>query len=247
MATNSMIPYSNPQGNNQMTPGAGVAPGASPVVSALPASPLAPTANPLIPTSSPTTSTVPNVGGVIQSPANTTGTSGALSKQETDIYGQGIGGAINDLLEGMSGTDSTILQEYTQSLVPQEATAQANLNASLGAGGVSSNSSVAAIGNANLQAQETAAIAGEEANLTQSQENLTAQILTGQQGAAAKEVAESGWDVFGQVLGDAGSIVGDFLGMPSALPSSQTSSSNSVPTSSAGISPAQAPYGPNSD
>ena len=241
MATNSMIPYSNPQGNNQMTPGAGVAPGASPIVSTLPASPLTPTANPLIPTTAPS---VPNVGGVIQSSANTTGTSGALSKQETDIYGKGIGGAINDLLEGMSGTDSTILQEYTQSLVPQEATAQANLDASLGAGGVSSNSSVAAIGNANLQSQETAAIAGEEAKLTQSQEDLTAQILTGQQGAAAKEVAESGWDVFGQVLGDVGSIASDFIGL-GGLGGGKSGGSSvpASPTSSVGFTP----YGANSD
>jgi hypothetical protein len=110
----------------------------------------------------------------------------------------------------MSGTNSAVLQEYIASLVPQEAKAQANVNATLGAGGVSTNSSVAALADANLAAQEQASIAGESASLTQSQEQLTAQLLTGVEPAAAAETAQSGWSVFGDVLSgigaDAGSI-----------------------------------------
>ncbi len=222
MSTGTMIPYSNPAGNNQTTPvgvmptGGPKLPGAVPT-SALGASPTA--TNPLVPFgSTPTGSvatvpgaTVPNVGGLSTTGANVAGDTGALSKQLIDIYGKGVGGSLESLLAGMSGTDSAILQQYIASLQPQEAKAQANVNASLGAGGVSANSSVAGIADASLQAQETAAIAGESANLTQSQEQLTAQILQGMQPAAQKEVATSNWSIFGDVMGaisqDAGAIL----------------------------------------
>jgi hypothetical protein len=216
MATGSMVPYSNTAGNNQTTPGAGLQP--KPV--ALPQiSPLNPTgtvsSNPLVPTTA-TPVTQPGVpagaaGGVFN--AGSTSTNSQLSdKQLTDIYGKGIGGDLNNLLNSIGGTNSATLQEYEQSLVPQEATAQANLDASLGAGGVSANSSVAAIGNANLQSQETAAIAGETAQLTQSGQQLEANILTGTEQAAEQEVAQSGWDVFGEVMQGLGNLGGEVVG-----------------------------------
>jgi len=218
MATNSMIPYSNPGGNNQTTPGAGM-----PKAVGMPILPMgtpqttAPVANPLVPPgvgavpSSAGGVSIPNVGGLVNSPTNTAGTTGGLDKQLVDIYGKGVGGALDSLLTGMSGTDSQILQEYIASLQPQEAKAQANVNASLGAGGVSANSSVAGLADANLQAQEFSAIAGESANLTQSQEQLTAQLLQGMQPAAQKEVATSNWSIFGDVMGDIATDVGAVL------------------------------------
>lgn len=137
----------------------------------------------------------------------------ALQKQYQDIYGQGTGDSLYTLLNSMSGTNSTILQEYIQGLQPQEAAASANLRAGLGAGGVSANSSVAALGEANLQAQEFATISNESANLTAHQEDLTANILQGTQSDSAREVASSGWDILGSVLQDAGSIAGNVLGV----------------------------------
>jgi len=135
-----------------------------------------------------------------------------LSKQLTDIYGKGVGGSIFELLNNMSGTNSTILQEYIQSLQPQMATAQANTNAALGSGGVGANSSVAAIADSNLQSQEFSSIASESASLTQSQEQMTLQALEGMSKDASKEVATSGWSTFGNVMGaitaDAGALVG---------------------------------------
>lgn len=208
MGTGAMVPYSNPAGNNQMSPMSGmpkasggpmlpgavpsVAPGVSPVAM-----------NPLVPPGAPMTATgsVPNVGGLATTGANVAGDTGALQKQLVDIYGKGVGGSLESLLAGMSGTDSKILQEYIASLQPQEAKAQANINASLGAGGVSANSSVAGIANADLQAQEFAAISGESANLTKSQEQLTAELLQGMQPSAQKEVATSNWSIFGDVMG----------------------------------------------
>lgn len=224
MATSSMVPYSNPAGNNQTTPTSTVA---SVPASMLPASnPLQPTtaaaSNPLIPASSvippsiaaPTpitgdTTQATNIAPIV--PGGTA--SNNLQTQLVDIYGQGVGASLFNEINNMSGTNSTVLQEYIASLQPQEATAQANLNASLGAGGVSANSSVAALGDANLQAQETGQIAQESANLTMDQQQLTSQLLQGTEGAAIKEVASSGWDVLGSVLGDVGSIAGDVMGL----------------------------------
>jgi hypothetical protein len=226
MATNSMVPYSNPAGNNQMTPGTGVAkPQAMTVPSAAPIG--QPTnniaTNPLIPAGAgssigsltsgqPAGTNVPVAGlpSSVNNPNVSTstapGTTGALSQQEVDIYGKGVGGDITNLLDSIGGTNSATLQEYNQSLAPQEATAQTNLDASLGAGGVSANSSVAALGNANLQAQNTAMVAGEDANLTQSGQNLEASILTGQQQNAAAEVSASPWTDLGDVLGAVGNL-----------------------------------------
>lgn len=228
MATNNMVPYSNPAGNNQMTPKIGGVPGTGLNQGGTPGGPIGVVVgatgtgvslaqqNPLVPPTSSTTGTVPtaqvsqgdsfNAGSTSTNQQNT-------QNQLADIYGQGVGTDLTNLLSSIGGTDSATLQEFKQSLVPQEAKAQADLNASLGAAGVSANSSVAAIGDANLQAQETAAIAGETANLTQSGQSLEAQLLSGTEGAAIKEVASSGWDVFGQVLGDIGSAVGDVMGL----------------------------------
>lgn len=207
MAT-GVIPASNPAGNNQTSPT--MMPSMNPIQSLPGAAGSVPTATPTAQASSnpyvPASSIIPQgtnpqqAGGLVQSTANVSGTSGALNKQLTDIFGKGVGGAESNLINSIGGVDSATLQEYIASLAPQEATAQSNLNASLGAGGVSANSSVAALGDANLKAQETAAIAGESANLTQSGQNLEASLLTGMQNPAAQQVNESGWNILGSVL-----------------------------------------------
>lgn len=204
MATGSMVPYSNPAGNNQTTPKLAPTNGTPSPMGGVPMTPTAhvlqpgavAASNPLVPTAG-----LPGTG--------TPGATDALQdKQLVDIYGKGVGGDVNTLLDSIGGANSATLDEFKASLVPQEATAQANLNASLGAAGVGANSSVAAIGDANLQAQETAAIAGETAQLTQSGQQLDAQLLTGMEGDASKEVASSGWDVFGDVMNAVGGLAG---------------------------------------
>lgn len=228
MGTAAQIPASNPAGKNQMNPGAaamGLPPAGS--TAGIPGSPSFSTqANPFMagvtpqaaipgaPTTSPAAAGTPAPQGAQAQPGTaaangfiTSGTDAgqnALQKQLDDIYGQGVGGSLFSLLNNMSGTNSQVLQEYIASLQPQMATAQANVNANLGAGGVSSNSSVAGIADSNLQAQEFADISAESANLTQSQEQLTAQILSGTEGAAEKEVATSDWSIFGQVVSGLG-------------------------------------------
>ena len=197
------IPFSNPAGNNQTNPTSAVKPVAGAGAAMPGAASPATAANPYV---APASTTAP-VAGV-----PTSGNSGgALGGQLTDIYGSGVGGALSSELGSMSGTNSAALQEYKASLAPQMATAQTNVNAALGAGGVSSNSSVAAIADSNLQAQETAAIAGQSAQLTEHDQDLTSNILGSTQEAAEKETATSGWSILGEVTNsiaqDAGSIM----------------------------------------
>jgi hypothetical protein len=162
----------------------------------------------------------------------------ALQKQLNDIYGAGVGDSLFSLLNSMSGTNSTVLQEYIASLQPQMATTQANTNAALGAGGVGANSSVAAIADSALQGQEFASIAGESANLTQSQEQLTSSILSGMEGAASKEVATSGWSTFGNVMGDISSDIGAVIPGASGHAATNTSGGGIPSSFSSGASPA---------
>jgi hypothetical protein len=196
MATGNMIPYSNPAGNNQTTPSSGVAstinktavlPGAAGTVTA----PLSTNANPLVPaavTPSSVTGVPATAPGVVASALNTPELA-MLQPQLDDIYGA-EGDALSSLLTNIGGTNSQSLQEFIQGLGPQEATAQANLNSTLGASGVGINSSVAAIGDANLQAQEFSTVSQEAASLTQSGQSMEEQILMGIAPAAATETAQ---------------------------------------------------------
>ncbi len=253
------IPFSNPGGKNQTNP--------SPIISmptsSIPGSPQpiaqpVSNTNPYVPPSSTSQSgPVPFTNSSSGATPNTSSSEGFitnnssyssgqndLQKQLIDIYGKGVGGSLFSLLNNMSGTDSTILQEYIQSLQPQMAKAQADTNSTLGAGGVSANSSVSAIADASLQSQETASIASESANLTQSQEQLTAQLLSGMEGSSAKEVATSGWNVLGDVLTSIPGIgnIGSGLtnGATTSIPSGSAigqsqSDANSVPLDNSGL------------
>jgi hypothetical protein len=204
MATNSMVPYSNPQGNNQTNPGAGGAkstlassqtlPGAT---STLASATGASTANPLVPATA--TATVPSAA------------MGDSDYELSKIFGSGVGGDINSFLGSVGGTNSVVLQDYIKSLQPQMATAQAQTNAALGAGGVSANSSVAGIADANLQAQEMASIAGESANLTESglqmQESMIQGIAAPVENYTAQEQMEP-FEILGAGIEAAGNIAG---------------------------------------
>ena len=206
MATNSMVPYSNPAGNNQTTSTSGIAkntlalPGAtSPIAAATGAS----TANPLVPATA-TTGAAPTV------PSAAVGDSSS-SSEINDIFGGGVGGDINSFLGSVSGTNSVVLQDYIKSLQPQMATAQAQTNTALGAGGVSANSSVAAIADANLNAQETASIANESASLTESGLGMEESMIQGMEAPAENYTAEQSmmpWEIAGGAIGALGNVAG---------------------------------------
>ena len=243
MATSSLVPYSNPAGKNQTSPGT-TSP--TPIVSQVPtATPLNPTAaastNPLVPSATAITSNsvVPAATSTTSAAQLTPGSANAIDptayNQINDIYG-GTGQLFSSLLGSISGTNSASLQEFIQSLVPQEATAQANLNSALGASGVSANSTVAAIGDANLQSQEFATVSGEAEKLTQSQQDLEAQLIESIMPSAEKQVADSSpLAILGDVLGDVGSAASDVLGLGGitgglGLGGSSSSSAATVPS-----------------
>ena len=204
MATNSMIPYSNPQGNNQTNPGAGGAtPTALPLPGATPGTTTnaAATANPLVPATATT-------GAAATVPSASVGDSGS---ELNSIFGSGVGGDINSFLGSISGTNSVVLQDYVKSLQPQMATAQAQTNAALGAGGVSANSSVAGIADANLNAQETASIANESASLAESGLQMQESMIQGMEAPAENYTAEQSmmpWEIAGSAIGALGNVAG---------------------------------------
>jgi hypothetical protein len=215
MATSSMVPYSNPAGNNQTTPTSGgtkstlapaqVLPGVSNPVSGTAA-----TTNPLIPaTATPGMSTVAGTAATVPAANIPNNTTSASSSEINNIFGEGVGGDINSFLGSISGTNSVVLQDYIESLQPQMAKAQAQTNAALGAGGVSADSSVAAIADASLQAQETASIAGESANLTEAGLQMQESMIQGMEAPAenyTNNQAMMPWEIAGGAIGAAGSI-----------------------------------------
>ncbi len=207
MATNNMVPYSNPQGNNQTTPTAGITGTAAPVLPGMATgstSTAAASTNPLVPSGTATTAVSPNTSSSATSIGNSSG-------ELNDIFGSGVGGQLSSFENSISGTDSVILQNYVKSLQPQMATQQAQTNAALGAGGVSANSSVAALADANLQSQEFASISGESANLTDQAMQTEAGLIQSElapaenyqnnQAMVPYELAGAGIEAAGNIVG----------------------------------------------
>ena len=244
MATNSMVPYSNPAGKNQTSPSV-LASNAGTTPHVPTATPLDPTqaaqANPLIPVSG----TVPTTSGASTTPAvpQVMQTDPGLYQQLQDIYGA-AGNSLYDFMQKIGGVDSKTLQDYITSLQPQFAKSEANLHSSLGAGGVSANSSVTALGEADLQSQENALIADESAKLLQSQEGLQANLLTGVLPSAEKQVADSsGWNTFAQILNAVGGVAGSVMGLGDLTGGmsglfSKSANAATVPTSKVSFDPA---------
>jgi hypothetical protein len=215
MATNSMVPGSNPAGVNQTRPSAPVAsvptsiPGMGSTAS--PSNPYMPSGGSTpgsAPAGTPGSGTVPGSTATASSNPLITGAQdggqNALLKQLTDIYGTGVGSELMTLLGGMGGADSATFQQYLSSMKPAEASATASLNDTMGAQGVGPNSTVSAIANSNLQSQFTAQASQFDSQLMTQQLQDTLGIVTGTQQAAAQETASSGWDVFGNVLNSLG-------------------------------------------
>lgn len=205
MATNSMVPYSNPAGKNQTSPVSTLStatPGMA-VPTSTPTDPAAAIqANPAIPATA-----TPTVPSTVAAP----GTDQPFAQQLNDIYGAS-GDSLYWFLQNMSGVNSQTLQDYIKSLGPEFAKSDANLRASLGAGGVSANSSVAALGEANLKASEDALVAGESANLLQSQEQLQANLLESVLPDARNEISDSsGWNTFAHIIDGIAGLGGALL------------------------------------
>src|SRR5215469_6855734 len=220
--SSSQLPTSNAAWNNQYSPPIQGLPPATPAFSSFTPSGGMQTTNPYL--SVPATGAVGGqpVGSIYNPASSQSSGQTDISKQLIDIYGKGVGGSLNYILQGMSGTDSAILQQYVASMQPQMAKAQANLGQGLGAMGVSGDSSVQGIAQADLQSQYLAQIGGFNADLMQKQLQESIGILTGAAPAAQKEVAQSGWTDFANVManitGDIGALQGGSGPSPASIP-----------------------------
>lgn len=235
MPSLGQLPASNPAGNNQMSPATGGL-GPTPGLTARPG-----TATP-IPT---TTSTVGNpnplVAGLPAAVPASAGTTGLydtassysngqtnIDKQLVDIFGKGVGGSLDHILQGLSGTDSEIFQQWLAAQQAPDAQARAGLASTLGAAGVSGNSSVSAIASSNLEAQFAGQAAQENANLMTQNVQDSIGILTSMEGAASKEVATSAWSTFADVMQNITGDIGAMQGGPG--PSPAANPAQAIPT-----------------
>lgn len=216
------VPYGNPAGANQANPalqstslsGATAPMGASTVPAPIPGGSTPTSTNPYM-IGSPTPATTGAVPGAAIDQA--TQQQMNQSKQWTDIYGKGTGGAIASEYQGMQGANSAAYQAYLASMAPTWAAQQATYGQGMGAGGVSPNSTVNAIGLSNLLANQAATASGVDASMIMQNQTQRLNLLQGMEGASAQEVASSGWDVFGKVVGEVGSLAGDVMGMGGAV------------------------------
>lgn len=209
------LPTSNVGGNNQTSPGVGgMISSPTPIFSPPTTGGTLPSANPYVgaaPTSTPTTP-----GNALYNTQSSQAGTTDINKQLTDILGKGVGGSLNNILQNLSGTDSAIFQQWLASQVPAQAQAEASMRQGLGAMGVSGNSSVAGLAEANLGANFNATAAGVNADLMKNAIATSTGILQGAQGLAAQEVAASPMQVLGNVLSQVGSDAATFFGGGSA-------------------------------
>lgn len=203
------IPYGNPAGVNQANPALGASSGVRGGIVPYGTSGSTP---PPIPGGTTPTSTNPYMLGTV--PGGSTQGQQDLMKQWTDIYGKGTGGSMASEYAGMQGTNSAAFQAYLASMNPMWAQQMAQFGQGMGAAGVGPNSTVEALGMSNLLAQQGAQASGVNAQMIMQNQAERLGLLQGTEQASAQEVASSGWDVFGQVLGDVGGLAATFMGMP---------------------------------
>lgn len=202
------LPTSNVAGNNQMSPGAGPKPISVPASGGMGS-----VQNPYF--TPPTVGT----GALPAGAAPPTSSSGIFNtqqmtdttKQFEDIFGKGTGGGLASVLGGMSGENSQIFQQFLASMRPEQAAQRASLQQTLGSTGVSGNSSVSAIANADLTAQFAGQEAKVNAGLMEHGLDQSINILQSTQQDAAAQVAQSGWTVFGDVMSNITADVGNLM------------------------------------
>lgn len=130
---------------------------------------------------------------------------GQLDSQLTDVFGKGVGGAIDSTIANLGSTNSTYMQAYQAAMAQPNAEALATLQTAQGNAGISANSSAAAIGTADLLSSETAQEGLQEQQLQQTDQQDLIGLLTSTEGAANKEASTSVWGDIGSVLGAVGS------------------------------------------
>lgn len=121
-------------------------------------------------------------------------------KQLTDIYGKGTGNLLSSEISNLGSEDSSYMQAYKKAIAPINAENLATLNTTLGNEGISSDSSTAAIENADFMSNVTAQEGLQEKQL---QMNDLAQLL----GLTESTMPSSEKEVSSSVLGDIGDVL----------------------------------------
>lgn len=169
-----------------------------------------PGTSPLLPTNgavvSPgSVSTVPTANGT---PDLTSGVdTSKLSKQLIDEYGKGVGGLLTSELTNLGSADSSYMKAYESAMAMPNSEALSTLQTQLGNEGVSGNSSTAALATADLLSQQSAQEGLQEQQLLQSNIAEELGLTQGLQSTANKAQQDTGWSIFGSVLGDIGGAV----------------------------------------
>lgn len=134
------------------------------------------------------------------------------NKQLTDIYGQGTGSLLSGLIGNLGSNDSSYMQAYSNAMAKQTAEGQSTIATGLGNAGISANSSVSAIENADYLSGVTSQEGLQEQQLLQTQQQEEIGLVQGIQGASAQETGTSWLTDLGQGLEVAGTVAGDVLG-----------------------------------
>ena len=164
-----------------------------------------------------------------------------LQKQFVDIAGKGTGGQLAQQYAGMAGTDSAIFEQWMKGQQPVWAQQKADFGQTMGAAGISPNSTVEALGLTNLESNQAAQAGAMNARLMEHNQQNQLGILQEMLKPSIQEVASSGWDVFGNVMNAISSVEGAALGMPKMF-QKQGSPSGDIYTS-AGANPNAAEAG----
>lgn len=131
-----------------------------------------------------------------------------------DTYGTGTGTALAGVLAGLGTSTDTAVQATNQSILDAAGRQQANITAEQAAHGVSSDSSSAALGNADFAAQVNQTIASTDANMQLSELDTLISSLTKE---GTEHGHDSSWtdsigDIFG-LVGSAGGAVSEAFGI----------------------------------
>ena len=136
-----------------------------------------------------------------------------LEKQLTDIYGKGTGKSLATLINNLGSNDSQYMQAYQTAMAKVQAEGLSTIGTSLGNAGISADSSTSAIEKGSYLSGLGAQAGLQEQQLLQQETGLKANLLASTEGAAKAEVGTSWMDTLGQVLGIAGTVAGDVVGM----------------------------------
>lgn len=138
---------------------------------------------------------------------NNLSTNVRMAGELNNIFGSGVGGLINSVAGDIGSTDSSYMQKYKDAMAGSNAEKLATLETTLGNEGVSADSSTAAIAQADF---ESGVVADEGLQEQQLQMNDLAQLLgltESLEAPAQAAQADSGWNLFGKVVGDVGGAV----------------------------------------